>query len=201
MLMDDKGLLFDPFNLKDSDFEDITESIAMVLARIPRFGGRLRINYTVAQHCLSMADLVDDLYNGDIVLKKWAMAHELFEFFTGLDVPTPIKLKMPQYREAEERALKRFMELNNLPYPMPEEIRILDAGLLVMEATALLPNNPLFDWEKEIGVKPMGSLFKLQAHEDRIRFHFENLWQHLFYEAEVKACLKNRRTPKGVWKV
>lgn len=79
--------------------------MAQTLSRICRFWGQTSDFYSVAQHCLVMESLFEDLE-----MKRWAMGHEVFEALTGMDIPSPIKHSpaMQSYCEAEDRALEIF---------------------------------------------------------------------------------------------
>lgn len=170
-----KGRLIDPFNLTEEDLTGIGLQLAVTLSRIQRFWGQLRESYTVAQHCLSMVELFD----GNASMQRWAIAHEVFEGLGIGDIPKPIKQRLPEIEEAEERALKLFASIYGLPWPMPKEIKEADRGLLVMEALNLLPYSSEYDWIQEHG-RPLGRLYKLGASENEIKEDFLKKWQELF---------------------
>lgn len=174
-IMNWKGKLIDPFNLEPDDLRGIGLQLAVTLSRIQRFWGQLRESYTVAQHCLSMVEYFD----GDPGLQRWAISHEVFEGLGIGDIPKPIKSRLPEIEEAEERALKLFASIYGLPWPMPAEIKEADRGILVMEALNLLPYNPEYNWEEEYG-KPLGRLYRLGAKEAEIKEDFLRKWQELF---------------------
>lgn len=140
LVMNASGRLLDPYNLKKEDFDP--RIIAQTLSRTCRFWGQTSEFYSVAQHCLVMEKLFED-----IELKKWAMGHEIFEGLTGMDVPSPIKYSpaMSSYREAENRCLDMFAKIYNLKSPTPKEIKIADKRLMVTEALRFM-NSTNYDW-------------------------------------------------------
>lgn len=168
--------LLDPYNLKESDFNDIAMQSAHTLSGLRRFWGQTQIPYSVAQHCLSMVEY----FNGDVELQKWAIAHEVFEALTGMDVATPQKKKLPEYKIAENKALAMFAKLYDLTPPTPDIIKKVDKGLMVMEALALMKRNPDFDWVEIYGDPVDAKLYKLGASEEEIRNDFIITWQKLF---------------------
>jgi len=95
-IMNASGRLINPFDLKREDFDP--RIIAQTLSRICRFWAQTSEFYSVAQHCLVMESLFKD-----VTLKRWALAHEVFEGLTGMDIPSPIKRQpyMKEWREAK----------------------------------------------------------------------------------------------------
>jgi len=139
-VMNASGKMINPYELKDEDFDP--RIIAQTLSRVCRFWSQTSEFYSVAQHCLVMETLFDD-----VELKKWAMLHEVFEGLTGMDVPTPIKhsKEMDSYRFAEDKALEQAAKVFGLTPPMPEEIKIIDKRLMVTEALRFM-NTANYDW-------------------------------------------------------
>ena len=139
-VMNASGNLINPFDLKKRDFDP--RIIGQTLSRTCRFWGQTSEFYSVAQHCLVMESLFDDLE-----LKKWAMGHELFEGLTGMDVPSPIKHSpaMEAYRIAENKCLDIFAEIYNLSSPTPKAIKVADKKLMVTEALRFM-NRDNYDW-------------------------------------------------------
>jgi len=142
LVMNASGRLINPYDLKVDDFEP--RIIAQTLSRTCRFWGQTSEFYSVAQHCLIMESLFDD-----IDLKKWALGHEVFEGLTGMDVPTPIKhsSQMDGYRVAEDKCLDMFADIYSLSKPMPKKIKIADKKLMVTEALCFM-NSHNYDWKQ-----------------------------------------------------
>jgi len=176
-IMNWAGNLIDPFNLKIEDFENAGMQAAVTLSRVQRFWGQLRESYTVAQHCLSLVEYFDE----DKELQAIAISHEIYEAMGLGDIPTPIKRMLPQVKNAENKALEMFAKLYELDSNKYHEeiIKRADKGLMVMEAKALMPKNPSYDWEENHGLA-VGKLYKLGATEMEIRKDFLLKWQELF---------------------
>lgn len=170
------GKLLDPFNLQDSDFDDIAMQAAVTLSGLKRFWCQTLYPYTVAQHCLSMVKY----FEGNVELQQWAISHEIFEALTGMDIPTPVKKKMPEYKIAENKALEQFARLYDLTPPTPAIVKTVDRGLMVMEALALMKKNPNFDWVALYGEPANAELYKLGASEEEIKNDFLITWHKLF---------------------
>ena len=140
LVMNATGRMINPYDLKVEDFDP--RIIAQTLSRTCRFWGQTSEFYSVAQHCLVMENLFED-----IELKKWALGHEVFEGLTGMDVPSPIKHSpvMDSYRLAEDKCLDLFADIYGLSKPTPQEIKIADKRLMVTEALRFM-NSTNFDW-------------------------------------------------------
>lgn len=140
-VMNASGRMINPYALKPEDFDP--RIMAQTLSRICRFWGQTSDFYSVAQHCLVMESLFEDLE-----MKRWAMGHEVFEALTGMDIPSPIKHSpaMQSYCEAEDRALEIFADVYGLSKPTPEAIKIADKRLMVTEALRFM-NSENYDWE------------------------------------------------------
>ncbi|MDD3465546.1 MAG: hypothetical protein PHE67_00235 [Campylobacterales bacterium] len=163
-----------PFALFDSDFENLGEQLSVTLPRICRFWGQTNIFYSVAQHCLSMAEY----FKGDEKLQKYALLHEVFEGFS-FDCATPIKRMLPAYKKAEERALQSAARIHGLEWPFPDIIKTVDKGLMVMKGESLM-NADAGYWRQH--GEPVGALYKPDAPMEWIRKDFINLFLELFGE-------------------
>lgn len=127
--------------------------IAGQLAKVNRFGGATREPYSVAQHCVEVAQNVPARW------RAYALLHDAHEAYIG-DRLTPIKWAM---REVQPRGVDPFTLLEDqfdaaiharfgLAWPMPEEgaaaVKAADLLLLATERRDLL-TVPL-DWNIEL---------------------------------------------------
>jgi len=125
------GRFIDPFNPEPSDIR--IEDIAHALSLQCRFAGHTKRHYSVAQHCLTVVGLVP----------KWdklaALMHDASEAYL-LDVPTPIKHRIPGYVEAENKLMKVIAERFGFAWPMPNSVKIADKYMLEWEWNAAVLN-------------------------------------------------------------
>lgn len=126
------GKYIDPFNpkIEDIDVEDIANS----LSRQCRFGGHLRWFYTVAEHSLRVAKELPD------ELKLTGLLHDAAEAYL-LDIPRPVKMRIPGYKDAEENLLKIIMEKFGGIYPLPELVTKIDNEILEWEFANVVAEN------------------------------------------------------------
>ena len=91
------GLYIDVFEPKPEMIciEDIAHGLSMQC----RFGGQLPKFYSVAQHSIHCSEIVSDH------LKLEALLHDASEAYL-LDIPSPIKNRMPEYKAVEDRLMK-----------------------------------------------------------------------------------------------
>lgn len=139
----------DPFDIKSTDAISIPD-IARKLSRIFRFGGSSPI--TVAQHCIMVAEAVEDEH------KPYALLHDAFEALT-FDVPRPVKPRtgfqfgadFVSYDEMEYRGLCRILQIFDILPHIPSEVREADDRACQLEYHALIAGG--YDY----GVQPMSS--------------------------------------------
>lgn len=112
------------------------EDIAHALSQQPRFAGHLPRFYSVAQHsvlCMRLASF----YN-----KKAALLHDGSEAYI-LDIPTPIKNKMPEYKLIEDKLMGVIAKTFEFDYPLNDEVKGIDRHMLLFEWDNLVSNNNL----------------------------------------------------------
>jgi hypothetical protein len=114
------------FNLLEPTAEMIKiEDIAHALSRLPRFGGHLNPDWTVAQHSMQVAYHCKQH-------RLEALLHDASEAYL-MDLPTPIKKLIPDYYAMEERINLVIAAKFNLVYPWPEEVKRADQLMLETE--------------------------------------------------------------------
>lgn len=106
--------------------------LARGLANVCRYSGQVTKFYSVAEHCILVAR------HAPLHLKPYALLHDAAEAYIG-DVPRPVKLLCPEYKEVEGRVeeaiLKRFGVLVSA-WELPV-IKELDNRALLLEAMSL----------------------------------------------------------------
>jgi len=114
-------------NIADPDPETIRiEDIAHALSQLPRFGGHLPRFYSVAQHSMACAELVEP------ELKLQALLHDASEAYL-LDMPSPIKALLPEYQKLELRFMEVVAKKFGFAWPMAPAVVDADRHQLQLE--------------------------------------------------------------------
>jgi 5'-nucleotidase len=125
------GRWVNPFDPDPAQF-DIGD-IARALGNLCRFGGHSRAFYSVAQHSVIVADLVERR-GGDAEDVFAALMHDASEAYLG-DMPHPLKHRSPlgaAFRAAEEHLERALREHFAIRADVPE-IKRADRALLATE--------------------------------------------------------------------
>lgn len=125
------------FNPKPEMFDII--DIAHSLSRQCRFGGHLPRFFSVAQHSIICAELAP------IKNKFTALMHDATEFAL-MDIPSPIKKRMPDYEEIENNLMKALSGKFGFQYPLPEKVKEIDMFMLKREWNSLMLGNEPFNY-------------------------------------------------------
>lgn len=113
---------------------DIAHSLSMIC----RYGGHVSRFLSVAEHCVHVSRAVP---HEDAL---WGLLHDASEAYVG-DMIRPLKLSMPQYREAEDRVIAAVCERFGLDSQMPESVREADSRIITNErAVAFDKTDPLW---------------------------------------------------------
>lgn len=129
-------------NLASMSEEDIDiGDIAHSLAHIVRFTGHISKPYSVAQHCMLVADLCPPEH------RLWGLLHDASEAYLG-DVATPLKSMMPGYRGLEEHVQRVIARVFRLTWPMPSDVKDADLRALMAEKRDLITCD--HDWGIEV---------------------------------------------------
>ena len=124
------GLYINTFN-PTPDMISI-EDIAHGLARQPRFAGHLERHYSVAQHSIHCYELA--LPENKLV----ALLHDASEAYM-LDMPTPIKARLPEYVEIEHNLMSVIANKFGFVYPYNHpEIKEIDNYMVHLEWDKLM---------------------------------------------------------------
>lgn len=108
------------------------EDIAHALSHQPRFGGHLPKLYSVAQHSVHCAELARDPH------KLAALLHDASEGLGLLDLPKPIKNRMPEYQIVEEKLMQCVASKFGFEWPLSDEVKRIDQEMLKTEWNALM---------------------------------------------------------------
>lgn len=122
-------------NPKPSEFD--IRDIAHALSRIPRFNGHTIKPYYVLQHVCICCDAAPENAKREALAHDWAEAYES-------DLPSPLKVLVPQYRDIEQRLERAIARRFNHRYPYPEAVKEVDMRLLITEMRDLTSRH---DWK------------------------------------------------------
>lgn len=118
------GLYMNVFEPKADMFS--IYDVAHALSNEARFGGHTSRHYSVAQHSMAVAKLVETLEAGKY--KTWAieaLMHDASEAYLK-DLPSPIKHSMPEYMAVEDNLTKVLFDAFWLRYPYDFIIKKMD---------------------------------------------------------------------------
>jgi hypothetical protein len=109
------------------------KDVAHSLSQQPRFAGHLFKFYSVAQHSVLCMRYADDKN------KLGALLHDSSEGYL-LDIPSPIKRRMPEYKSIEDNLMSAIAKKYGFEYPLTPEVHAIDRKLLHIEWEALMIN-------------------------------------------------------------
>ena len=124
-----KFYVFDP-RQKDIVIEDFAHALSLIC----RFTGHTEDLYSVGQHSLLAMELCPDEF------KLEGLTHDFPEAYIT-DLATPVKRKMPNYKEYENNLHIAIAKKFHLQYPMPKIIKEIDNELFQMEWAYLMERN------------------------------------------------------------
>ncbi len=110
--------------------------ISGALSKLCRFGGQSLRFYSVAEHCVLMAERAPD------DLKLTALLHDASEAYL-CDIIRPIKPFLSNYYEIEERLERAVADRFGLVYPWAPEVKRLDTAILADERDQAMAPPPV----------------------------------------------------------
>jgi hypothetical protein len=113
------------------------EDIAHALSNQCRFGGHLPQFYSVAQHSTAMSTKMHKKH------KLAALLHDASEAYL-LDIPSPIKKGLSNYKEIEDRLMILIAEKFGFQYPLHEKVKEVDEYMLQWEWSSLMLTKDVF---------------------------------------------------------
>lgn len=122
------------FSLSTPEFE--TDVIAHALGMCVRYNGHVREFYSVAEHCVLVAMLMERFYGGD---PFEGLMHDALEAYLT-DVPSPIKRFLPDYKELDDYLDAKLRAHYGLPEKKTQECKYADRIALFLEAHYLIPS-------------------------------------------------------------
>jgi len=124
-----KNLRFDP--LKPTvDMIDIRD-IAHALSQVCRFSGQSPSYYSVADHSVHVSEILE-FQRADRELQLAGLLHDAAEAYIA-DVPTPVKINLPAYKEIEDTIIRVIFKKFNLPFSLYAKVKQADIVALKTE--------------------------------------------------------------------
>ncbi len=112
------------------------DDIAHGLSHQPRFAGHLDRHYSVAQHSILCCERAKPKN------KLAALLHDGSEAYM-LDMPSPIKARMPEYKAFEHHLMETIAKKFGFQYPYDPEIKEIDTFMLNLEFKKLVETNDM----------------------------------------------------------
>lgn len=136
--------------------EDISHSLSMQC----RFGGHLPKFYSVAQHSVNCCNYVPEDF------KLEALLHDAAEAYL-IDLPSPIKHRIPEYKKMEDNIMKLIAQRFGLEYPFPFIIHEADKAVLQYEWDNIMINNSevIHCWNPETAKNTFIDYFNMYKNE------------------------------------
>lgn len=132
------------------------EDISAALSKQCRYGGHCTKFYSVAEHCVLLAEVAPTPYRLAMLL------HDASEAYL-VDIPRPIKGYLGNYKEIELRLMDVIAEKFCFTWPLPAEVMQLDHRILLDELSQNMAKAPVV-WADESGLdashKPLGISLK-----------------------------------------
>ena len=162
------GLNVDVLDLQPDQI--LIEDIAHALSLQCRFNGHVKSFYSVAQHSLFVS-----VYSNNASL--FGLLHDAAEAYLG-DLITPVKQKMPRYREYEKILLHKIFLKFCRRLPSIEEsnlVALVDKRMLLTEAKHFLSTIYYKNWYSNLdpfSVELIPSTPEIAEQEFLREFHF-----------------------------
>lgn len=143
------GTNFDPDTFTHNDFN--IEDIAHALSHNCRYNGHCAWLYPVGQHCHIIADILSNMKCNDETI-LYGLMHDASEAYLS-DVPTPMKVKLPIYKEWETKIMDEILYAvgedicEHNPKAWLKEVDFdlvhkVDSSMIIYEMRVLFKNRP-----------------------------------------------------------
>lgn len=172
------GEKFYPF--KPNSEKILIEDIAHALSQQCRFSGHTSWkgkmkHYSVAQHSLYCSYICK--------YPLWALLHDATEVYS-VDVPTPIKRRMPEFKEMEDKIEKAIARRFNLKMPRPIEVKESDIISFNIER-ALLMQKDEYSEEYKTYIKDEKFMEILNMDMEEVRVAFLERFKELIKDKNL----------------
>jgi len=164
------------------------EDLAAHLAKICRFTGACRIQWSVAEHSLLVSEILADEYPLDHDLQLCGLLHDAPEAYLQ-DLATPVKAHVAAtYKPLERAAWYAVAERFGLPLSMPREVEHADLVALATERRDLMPAHAE-QWSVLEGIKPIDDrVGRHERHWSVVQDAFLNRFHQLIGQRAIAAA-------------
>lgn len=134
------------FDFLDPDGSEFTiEDIAHGLAHVCRYAGQCREFYSVAEHSILVASVVDDF-------AYEALLHDAAEAFIG-DITRPLKQLLPDFKAIEASVEGAIVRRFGIRSGFKATVKAADLQVLAAEQMQIMAPG-CADWAAEAGISP-----------------------------------------------
>uniref|UniRef100_A4XZH2 Phosphohydrolase n=1 Tax=Ectopseudomonas mendocina (strain ymp) TaxID=399739 RepID=A4XZH2_ECTM1 len=154
--------------------------IAHALSMQCRFNGHVKSFYSVAQHCLVVAELVPVQYQLE------ALLHDATEAYVG-DLVSPLKQALPEYRQIEMRVWHAICHRFDIEPVLPPCVHDGDLIALATEKRDLMPAHA-DAWPCLVGTHPAQFRIKPMTQAEAAQAYFNRLMELLATTHRARAA-------------
>lgn len=162
------GRAFYPLDPQPADIDPV--DIAHSLSLLCRYGGHVKLAYSVAEHCVLLSHAVAPEN------ALWALLHDATEAYLG-DMIRPLKTAMPEYRQVEDRLAAVIADRFGIDPVCPDEVKLADTRILLDERAALMAAPPQ-PWAVE-HLEPLGVEIRCWAPDEAENRYLDRLHELL----------------------
>jgi len=181
-----KFYVFNP-RLKDISIEDIAHALSLMC----RFTGHTEELYSVGQHSLIVMELCPEEF------KLEGLTHDFPEAYIT-DLATPVKRRMPSFKECEDTLHTAIAKKFHLQFPMPKIIKEIDQEVFKMEWAYLMERNKTLKNNKFRMSKEEFKILSPKEVERRIIESFNQLYAKRLTKVKTESIYSNILTKKSL---
>lgn len=169
-ILTNSGFYFDYSDPEGSNINIF--DIASALSKICRFAGHCKSFYSVAQHSVLVSTILPPY------LKIPGLLHDATEAYL-VDIPSPLKSMLNDYKKIEERVEKVIASRFNLSLPMSPLVKEADLILLATEQRDLLNKHNMDEWEITRGVMRLQNVIYPWSSEEAEAAFLETYFKYI----------------------
>lgn len=162
------GEMFDVFSPSPEKIhlKDISHALSMIC----RYGGHSRDFYSVAEHCVLLAEYFEKA--GDLDLAQFALLHDASEAYMG-DLVRPLKMQLSLYRDVEDQLLVTIFTKFGLQPVAPHIVKMADLRITTDEREMLMLSRP---WSLD-PTEPLGVELQCWTHDQAEQAWLNTYWR------------------------